>query len=125
MSTTTTPPSNARPNPMLSALGKAGTGLSALGGLVTYFVTSVLITAIQGPAETAAGLDTQSMVAQVGGAVSGVLALLAGLAAAYGTVAVARQDTTPVRDPRNDLGVRLVPTTATGPVPPVVTDPTV
>lgn len=107
-----------RPNPLLAALTKAGTAVAALGGVISYLVTAGLITLAEGDALTAAQAQAQDVVAHLGGVVAGVLAILGGLATAFGTVQVGKQDTTPVADPKTDGGVELVP--AVTPIAPVV-----
>lgn len=97
-----------RPNPLLTALTKAGTAVAALGGVVSYLVTAGLITLAQGDALTAAAAQAQDVVAHLGGVVAGVLAILAGLSTAFGTVQVGKQGTTPVVDARDNDGVQLV-----------------
>lgn len=98
-----------RINPLKEAASKVGVAaaaaVSVVGALVGYGVLSVA----QGEALTAVAQSAQSTTTAVGTVVAGVLPLIAGVISAFSTSAGAKDHVTPVRDPRNDAGEKLVP----------------
>jgi hypothetical protein len=87
-----------RPMPVADVAGKVATWTAGLGALVVSLVGFGVLTAVQGDALT--GLL---------GAIPGVVAWISTAVAAFRVAAKATPLVTPVSDPRNNAGVKLVP----------------
>lgn len=98
-----------RPNPLSDAASKVGTAWSAAAAVVAYLVTSGALTLAQGEAIVAAGEAAPEIITQVGGVVAGLIALGGGIVSAFRSTGAAKDQVTPIRDPRNDAGQALTP----------------
>lgn len=107
MSAPTTPVE--RPNPLGTAASKVGTAWSAAAGVVSALVAFGALSVAQADAITAVGETAPGVITAVGTLIAGVLPLISGLVASFRTVAAAKDEVTPVADPRDGLGNLLTP----------------
>lgn len=92
-----------RPRPILEAFKSVGSAVALIGSIVTSLVGWGVLSATQGDAVN--GLL---------GAIPGVVALATSLLAAFGVVKSSEGKVTPVEDPRNNAGQKLVAVAADG-----------
>ena len=97
-----------RPNPLGAAASKVGTAWAAASGLISALVAYGLLTAAQGDAITMAGETAPGVITALGTIVAGVLPIIAGIVASFRTASAAREQVTPVADPRDSAGNTLV-----------------
>ncbi|GAA1281618.1 hypothetical protein GCM10009634_27330 [Saccharothrix xinjiangensis] len=90
-----------RPRPILEAFKSVGSAVSLAGSVVTALVGWGILSQVQGDA-----------VEGLLGAIPGVVTLVTALLAAFKVVRRAEPLVTPVADPQNNAGVRLVPASA-------------
>lgn len=100
---------DSRPNPLSTAASKVGTAWSAAAGVVSALVSFGVLTAAQGDAITAVGETAPSTITALGTIVAGVLPLVSGVVASFRTASAAKDDVTPVLDPRDNDGNKLTP----------------
>lgn len=91
--------------PLSGIAKKVSKVIGALGGIVSVLVTSGFLSASEGAALT----DLFSSVEGVGVLVSGLVASATGVWAAFTTSKEGEKSVTPVADPRDNAGRRLVP----------------
>lgn len=109
-----------RPKPISDAVKYVGSGVSALLGVVNALVVMGVISHEQAAQLDALGYavnDATFPLADVAtttvGVVSGLVTLVAGVLASFGVAKTAESRVTPVEDPRNNDGQRLVATPVT------------
>lgn len=98
-----------RPNPLGQAASKIGVAWAAASGVVGALVTFGVLTAAQGDAVTAAGQAAESTTTALGTVIGGVIPLIGAIVTAFRTTAGAKDQVTPIADPRNNAGVALTP----------------
>lgn len=90
----------ARPTPLRDAFRTVGGAVSVVGSVVVFFASWGVLSSEQANAANA-----------LLAAVPTVITLVTGLAASFGIVAKAEPQVTPVSNPQDNDGVRLVPAT--------------
>lgn len=96
-------------NPLADIAKKVGTGWSAIAGVIGALVTYGVLSGAQGDAITAAGAQAQDTVTAFGTVLGGMLPLISGVIAAFSTAKTGEGHVTPLADPRDNAGNRLVP----------------
>lgn len=100
---------DSRPNPLSTAASKVGTAWAAASGVVSALVTFGVLTAAQGDAITVAGEAAPSTITGLGTIIAGVLPIVSGVVSSFRTASAAKDDVTPVADPRDNAGNALTP----------------
>lgn len=98
-----------RPNPLGKVASTVGVAWSALAGLVGALVMFGVLTTAQANAIQTIGSVAPDTITAIGTAIGGIMAMLSGVVAAFRTVAHGKDDVTPVVDPRDYAGNRLIP----------------
>lgn len=97
-----------RPNPLRKAASIATAVWSAAGAVVGLAVQFSVLTAAQGAAITDIGNALPGWILALGALAGAVIPFVAALGSAFHTASAAKQDVTPVSDPRDVDGHKLV-----------------